>query len=129
MLDIGKNYYSLKQFDEATRYLIDAGRIVLASPTPENTEIKDSVQKWLKKVVRGKMKVRSKPSPWLVQDTLDTFSFEKLTAFLQFKTSLDAFFTDSSYWIAIIEDSWRRKSFLCYKLKYVLQAISNSLAI
>jgi len=60
MLDIGKNYFSLKQFDEATRYLIDAGRIVLRSPTPENAEIKVSVQKWLKKVVRGKVKIRRK---------------------------------------------------------------------
>lgn len=56
MLDIGKNYCDMKMFDEATKFIIDAGRIILSSKNQSILSMQKDVQKWLKRVVKGKRK-------------------------------------------------------------------------
>jgi len=57
LLDCAKNYYDMELFDEASMFIMDAGRLAIALDCValSTIHLKKDIQKWLKKVVKGKM--------------------------------------------------------------------------
>ena len=59
LLDCAKNYYDMELFDEASMFIMDAGRLAIALDCValSTIHLKKDIQKWLKKVVKGKMNI------------------------------------------------------------------------